>query len=49
MSSENRTRVRFSEAASFTGWCPWGIRILAVLLISLLCAGDLSAYSVLTH
>jgi hypothetical protein len=49
MSSEEQTRTRSSQATPLRGWRSWVVRIAAILVIVLLCAAGLSAYSVLTH
>jgi hypothetical protein len=49
MNSENQIRTRFRQTAASSGWGPWGIRLLAVFLVMLLCASGSFAYSVLTH
>src|SRR4029077_1018074 len=49
MNSKNQIRKRHSQNASSRGWVPWGIRVAAVLLVTLLCTGASFAYSVLTH
>src|SRR5882762_1018445 len=49
MNSENQVKIRVPQIVDCRGWNPWGIRVMAVLLVMLLCAGVSSAYSVLTH
>jgi zinc dependent phospholipase C len=49
MNSENQIKLRLRQSATSPGWGPWGIRVTAVFLIMLLCAGGSFAYSVLTH
>lgn len=49
MSSENQIRVRLPRDAASSGWRPWGLRVLAVFLVMLLCTSGSFAYSVLTH
>jgi hypothetical protein len=49
MSSENQISTRIAQSAVSSDWGPWGIRVLAVILAMLLCAGGSFAYSVLTH
>jgi len=49
MNSKNQIRKRHSQNASSRGWGGWGMRVAAVLLITLLCTGASNAYSVLTH
>jgi hypothetical protein len=49
MNSENQIRSRFVQSAGAIGWGFWGIRVAAVVLGLLLCAGLSKAYSVLTH
>jgi len=49
MNSEKLSRTRFTQLGSPSGWCPWGIPLVAVFIILLLCATGSSAYSVLTH
>jgi zinc dependent phospholipase C len=49
MNSENQTRTRLSQSTASGSWGPWGIRVVAVFVVTLLCAGGLFAYSVLTH
>jgi hypothetical protein len=49
MNSKNQTKKRFSQNTSSSGWATWGIRVAAVLLVTLLCTGASFAYSVLTH
>jgi hypothetical protein len=49
MNSENQIRTRLSESAEPRGWGPWGIRMVAVFLVMLLCTSGSFAYSVLTH
>ena len=49
MNSKNQTKKRFSQNTFSSGWATWGIRVAAVLLVTLLCTGVSFAYSVLTH
>src|SRR5712692_4011466 len=49
MSSENQIRTRLLQSAAFHGRGRWGIRIVAVFLVMLLCTNGSFAYSVLTH
>jgi hypothetical protein len=49
MNSENQIRTPFPQSAAFSGWGPWGIRVVAVFLIMLVCTSGSYAYSVLTH
>src|SRR5690349_11420719 len=49
MNSANQIKLRLRQSAASPGWGPWGIRVTAVFLIMLLCAGGSFAYSVLTH
>jgi hypothetical protein len=49
MNSENQVKIRVPQSVDCRGWNPWGIRVMAVLLVMLLCAGVSFAYSVLTH
>jgi hypothetical protein len=49
MTSENQIRVRLRQSTVSSGWRPWGIRVLAVFLVMLLCTSSSFAYSVLTH
>jgi hypothetical protein len=49
MNSENQIRMRLPQSGASSGWGPWGIRVMAVFLVMLLCAGVSFAYSVLTH
>src|SRR5580704_3673043 len=49
MTSENQIRVRLRQSTVSSGWRPWGIRVLAVFLVMLLCTSGSFAYSVLTH
>jgi len=49
MSSENQIRTRLLQSAAFHGWDRWGIRVVAVFLVMLLCTNGSFAYSVLTH
>jgi hypothetical protein len=49
MNSENQVKIRVPQSVSRRGWNPWGIRVMAILLVMLLCAGVSFAYSVLTH
>jgi hypothetical protein len=41
--------MRLPQSAVSSGWCPWGIRAVAVFLVMLLCTSGSLAYSVLTH
>src|SRR3979411_2836661 len=36
-------------SAASAGWRPWSIRVVAILLLVLMCSAGSSAYSVLTH
>ncbi len=49
MTSENQIRGQLSRAAIPGGWRLFCIRVLALLLVALLCGGGSFAYSVLTH
>jgi hypothetical protein len=49
MNSEARSRTRFSRACSPAAWRPSGIRLVALLVILLLCACSSPAYSIFTH
>ena len=49
MTSENQIRGQLSRAAIPGGWRLFCMRVLAVLLVALLCGGGSFAYSVLTH
>jgi Zinc dependent phospholipase C len=49
MNSENQIRTRLPQRAASRGWGPWGIRVVAVFLVMLLCTSSSFAYSVLTH
>ena len=49
MNSRNQIKLRLRQSASSPGWGPWGIRVVAVFVVTLLCASGLFAYSVLTH
>jgi hypothetical protein len=49
MNSENQVKIRVPQSVDCRGWNPWGIRVMAILLVMLLCAGVSFAYSVLTH
>ena len=47
--SEKQTNTRLFQSAPSSSWSPWGIRVVAVFVVTLLCASGLFAYSVLTH
>src|ERR1700674_3675883 len=49
MNSENQIRTRLPRIAAFSGRGPWGMRVVAVVLLMLLCSSGSFAYSVLTH
>jgi hypothetical protein len=49
MNSENQTKTRLFQSAGSSSWGSWGIRVVAVFVVTLLCASSLFAYSVLTH
>src|SRR5579863_8157547 len=49
MNSEHRIRPRASSSGALSGWCPWGIRIVTLLLLAMMCSSASFAYSVLTH
>jgi zinc dependent phospholipase C len=49
MNSENQTKTRLFQSAPSSSWGSWGIRVVAVFVVTLLCASGLFAYSVLTH
>jgi hypothetical protein len=49
MNSENQIRTQFAQRAASSGWGSWGVRVLGIFLIMLLCASASFAYSVLTH
>ncbi len=49
MNSENQIRTRLPQSAASRGWRLWGARIVALLLLVLMCSSGSFAYSVLTH
>src|SRR5579864_3798592 len=49
MNSESQISSRLPQSAVFSGWSQWGIRVVAVFLVMLLCSSGSFAYSVLTH
>src|SRR5229473_3394400 len=49
MNSENQIRTSLLQTAASSSWGPWGIRVVAVFLVMLLCTSVSFAYSVLTH
>jgi len=49
MNSENQIRTLLPQRTTPCGWCLWGARIVAILLLALLCSSASYAYSVLTH
>jgi hypothetical protein len=49
MNSENQIRTLLPQRVTPCGWCLWGARIVAILLLALLCSSGSYAYSVLTH
>jgi hypothetical protein len=49
MNSENQIRMLLPQGAASCGWCRWGARIVALLLLVLMCGRGSFAYSVLTH
>ncbi|HXN50997.1 MAG TPA: zinc dependent phospholipase C family protein, partial [Candidatus Acidoferrum sp.] len=49
MNSENQIRTLLPQRAAPCGWCLWGARVVAILLLVLLCSSGSYAYSVLTH
>ena len=49
MNSENQIRMLLPQGATSCGWCRWGARIVALLLLVLMCSRGSFAYSVLTH
>ena len=49
MNSENQIRTLLPQSTTPCGWCLWGARIVAILLLALLCSSASYAYSVLTH
>jgi hypothetical protein len=49
MTSEDQIRVEPPHSATSENWRAWGIRVLAVFLVMLLCTSGSFAYSVLTH
>jgi hypothetical protein len=49
MSTENRFKTRRAHGADSRGWGRWSIRVAAIFLGLMLCAGVSMAYSVLTH
>ncbi len=49
MNSENQINTRFPQSAASSGWSRWRFRVVAVLLVMLLCTSNSYAYSVLTH
>src|SRR6266404_2633196 len=49
MNSENQISTRSPQRAASSGWSRWRFRVVAVLLVLLLCTSNSSAYSVLTH
>ena len=49
MNSENQIRTLLLQRTTPCGWCLWGARIVAILLLALMCSSASYAYSVLTH
>src|SRR5713226_6482996 len=49
MNSENQIRTLVPQGATFGGWRLWGARIVALLVLVLMCSSGSLAYSVLTH
>src|ERR1700674_1893080 len=49
MNSENQINTRFLKSGASRGWSQWCYRVVAVLLVLLLCTNNSFAYSVLTH
>jgi hypothetical protein len=49
MNSRTQIRKRLRQIVVFSDWRTWGIRVLAVFLVMLLCPSGSLAYSVLTH
>jgi hypothetical protein len=49
MNSETQIRTRLSQGIASRGWRLWGARIVALLLLVLMCSSGSFAYSVLTH
>jgi hypothetical protein len=49
MNSENQVRNRLPQSMALNGRHRWGIRVVAVFLVMLLCSSRSFAYSVLTH
>ena len=49
MNSENQIRTLLLQRTTPRGWCLWGPRIVATVLLALLCSSASYAYSVLTH
>jgi len=49
MNSENQIRTSLLQTAASSSWGSWGIRVVAVFLVMLLCTSVSFAYSVLTH
>jgi Zinc dependent phospholipase C len=49
MNSENQTKTRLFQSDASSSCSSWGIRVVAVFVVTLLCASGLFAYSVLTH
>jgi hypothetical protein len=49
MNSENQIRTLVPQGATFGCWRLWGARIVALLLLVLMCSSGSLAYSVLTH
>ena len=49
MNSENKTRTQLPERVASGGWRQCSTRIVALLLLVLMCSGGSFAYSVLTH
>jgi len=49
MNSENQIRTLLPQRTTLCGSCLWGARIVAILLLALLCSSASYAYSVLTH
>jgi hypothetical protein len=49
MNSENQIRTSLLQTAASSSWGSWGIRVVAIFLVMLLCTSVSFAYSVLTH
>jgi len=49
MNSENQIRTRLPQSGASSDWGRWGISVVTVFLVMLLCTSGSFAYSVLTH